>query len=80
MNKLSLQEMDILGFFDEDEDKIMDAARNQDPYGIDLYEEAYKQAIERAKEEGVWQELIDNNDPEDVLIELQTYYSDLFEF
>ena len=80
MNKLSLQEMDILGFFDEEEDKIINSAKDQDPYEADPYEEAYKLAIERAKEEGIWQDLIDSDDPENVLIELQAYYPDLFEF
>lgn len=72
---LSLAEKDILGFYDD-----VDQELNMIVERIDAdCQDAIKRAIELAKDEGVWEELIANNDPEDILIELQTMYPECFE-
>lgn len=77
---MSVMEMDLLGFFDG-ENNARDLANkcSIDPYDMLEYEEAINKAIEQAKEDGIWNEIKDNNDPENCLIELETTYPELFE-
>ena len=42
------------------------------------YDEAIREAIEQAKEDGYWNE-IKSMSPEDQLVELETQYSELFD-
>lgn len=72
---LSLAEKDILGFIDEDEDKY----RYKEEQHEKAYDLAYKEATRLAIEDGIYDDIVANNDPEDVLIELTTIYPELFE-
>ena len=77
---MSVMEMDILGFLDgETSARDLASKCSIDPCDMSEYEEAINKAMELAKEEGIWDESQDNNDPENCLIELETTYPELFE-
>lgn len=79
MKTMTLKDKVILGFYDDiDEANELRTVCCFESDDEERYDEAIRQAIELAKEDGLWEE-IKYLGPEDQLIEIQTQYPELFE-
>ena len=79
METMTLKDKVILGFYDDvDETEEIKMACRFEAIDEKYYDEAIREAIEQAQEDGYWNEIKSMN-PEDQLIELETQYSELFD-
>ena len=79
METMTLKDKAILGFYDDvDETEEIKMTCQFEAIDEKYYDEAIREAIEKANEDGYWNE-IKSMSPEDQLVELETQYSELFD-